>query len=337
MFKRKTSSEDAQVDFIFGNKVGGNVAQTLINNGMDINSLRTNSTLLYDEWKQFDEAVIQEALLRLSGVQDLMSRNLVYRFPNGLGKTVLANQNADEGEDADVSMDAVTKGKRERPNYEIEYLPLPIIHKDFSISIRDLEASRNGSQPIDTTLATRATRKVSEKIESFLFQGSGSYTFGGGTIYGYVDAPNRNTVSLTTPWDSSGATGLSIFNDVIAMKQAAIADRHYGPYVLYIPTAYETVMDTDYVTTMGNTKTIRTRLMEIEGISGIKISDYLASDNVILVQMSADVVRMVEGLPLRTVQWDSEGGMMINFKVMSILVPQIRNTQALRSGIVHLS
>ena len=53
--------------------------------------------------------------------------------------------------------------------------------------------------------------------------------------------------------------------------------------------------------------------------------------------MSDDVVSMVEGLPIQTLEWDSEGGMVVNFKVMTILVPQIRNDQTLRSGIVHLS
>lgn len=326
---------EAQVDYIYGKSFGGNVAERLLNSGMKVNSLRTNSTLLYDEWKQFDAAVLQAAQLRLNGVADLMSRNLVLRFPNGLGKTVLATQVASETGDAQVSMDAVTKGKRSRPDFDITYLPLPVIHSDFSFSIRALEASRNGSEPLDTTGAAGAARKVSEKVENFLFQGGGSYSFGGGTIYGYVDAPNRNTVSLTTPWDSSGATGTGILNDVRAMKQAAINDRHYGEYVLYIPTAYETVMDDDFKA--DSDKTIRQRILEIQGISDVKVSDFLAADNVVLVQMSDDVVRVVEGLPIQTVQWDTEGGMVLNFKVMTILVPQVRNDYNLRSGIVHLS
>lgn len=331
----KDALGEASVDFIYGNKFGGNVAERLLKSGMNVNSLRTNSVLLYDEWKQFDDVVLQASMQRLNGVADLMTRNLVLRFPNGLGKTVLATQNANEIGDAEVSMDAVTKGKRSMPKYDIEYLPLPIIHQDFQYSIRTLEAARNGNEPLDTTMAAKAARKVSEKVESFLFQGSGNYAFGGGTIYGYVDAPNRNTVAIGVPWDSSSSTGEQILNDVKAMKQAAINDRHFGPYVLYVPTNYETVLDGDFK--VNSDKTIRQRILEIANITDVKVSDFLASDNVLLVQMSDDVVRMVEGLPIQTLEWDSEGGMVVNFKVMTILVPQIRNDQTLRSGIVHLS
>jgi hypothetical protein len=46
---------------------------------------------------------------------------------------------------------------------------------------------------------------------------------------------------------------------------------------------------------------------------------------------------MVEGLPLTTVEWTSEGGMIFKFKVMTISVPQVRADQDLRSGVMHWS
>ncbi|GAG40298.1 unnamed protein product, partial [marine sediment metagenome] len=52
-------------------------------------------------------------------------------------------------------------------------------------------------------------------------------------------------------------------------------------------------------------------------------------------EMSAETVRMVESLPITTVQWETEGGMRVNFKVMTILIPQVRCDQEGRSGIVH--
>jgi hypothetical protein len=51
--------------------------------------------------------------------------------------------------------------------------------------------------------------------------------------------------------------------------------------------------------------------------------------------MTPDVVRAINGLDLTTVQWESVGGMRLNFKVMAIQVPQIRSTYAGRCGICH--
>ena len=322
------------MDFIYEGKAFGAVAKRLLASGFNVNALRTNDVLLYDEWKEIDTAVIKAAQERLVGIADLQSRELTYNV-NGLGKTVLASQTMSDIEDADISMDGVTRGQRDRPEFDIGYLPLPIIHKDFSFSIREINESRNGNAPLDTTTAELAARKVAEKAEELLFQGSGSYTFGGGTLYGYVDAPNRNTVTLSTNWDASAATGETILDEVRAMKQASIDDSYYGPWVLYVPTNYETVLDDDFKA--NSDKSIRQRILEISGIQDVKVADKLADDNVILVQMTSDVVRVVEGLPITTVQWDTEGGMQVNFKVMAILVPQIRADQEGKSGLVHLS
>jgi hypothetical protein len=46
---------------------------------------------------------------------------------------------------------------------------------------------------------------------------------------------------------------------------------------------------------------------------------------------------MVNGMPIRSIEWNTEGGMIMNYKVMTIQVPQIRADQNNRTGIVHLS
>ena len=168
-----------------------------------------------------------------------------------------------------------------------------------------------------------------------MFQGASSYAFGGGTIYGYVDAPNLNPVTLSEDWDASSCTGEDILDDVRAMKQASIDAMHYGSWVLYIPTAYETVLDDDFKA--ASDKTVRQRILEIAGIQNVTVADKLAANNVLLIQMTSDVVRMVQGLPLTTVEWQTQGNMVFHFKVMNILVPQVRFDQEGNSGITHLS
>lgn len=311
------------------------VAQRLLRCNMDVNkALRTNETLRKDEWKQYDTAIIKAAQERLVGVADLKSRGLVYPVGNGLGKTVLEYEDMGDALTAQMSMDGVSRGKKDRPLIDIKFLPLPIIHADYQLNARVLAASRNGNSPLDTTLAEMAGRAVSEYQESMLFNGVSSFTYGGGVIYGYVDFPHRNLGSLTVGWDQSGATGETILADVLAMKQALINDLHYGPYMLYIPTAYETVLDDDFKDETD--KPLRQRIKEVNGIIDIKVVDKLTS-GVLLVQMTSDVVRMVTGLNITNVEWPSEGNMLFNYKVMTIDVPQIRAKQDNKCGIAHFS
>jgi len=320
---------------------GGTTAQRLMASGLNVNSLRTNSLLRKEEWMHYDTAVIAAAQQRLVGVADLYSRGLVYRVGNGLGKTVLEYEDASDMAAASVSMDGVTRGRNDRVTFGINYLPLPITHKDWNLSIRVLNASRSGNaqtgnaSQLDTTQARLAALKVSELIETYLFNGSSSFSFGGGTIYGYLDAPNANTGSLAYPWDDSSATGSTILSDVQNMKQASINDRHYGPWMLYYPTAYDTVLDNDFKA--NSDKTIRQRLSEVSGIVGVKCADKLTSGKVVLVQMTDDVTRMVEGMPITNVEWTTDGGMISQFKVMAIMVPHVRCDQDDRSGIVVYS
>jgi uncharacterized linocin/CFP29 family protein len=306
----------------------------LVNGKFQAIRINANATLRKDEWKQLDDAVLFAAQERLVGVADLYSRNLVYRIGNGLGKTVLEYEDVGSLTDAELTMDAVTPTVRDRIEYSLKYLPLPIIHKDFSYNARVLAASRNGNTPLDTTTAMLAARQVSEKVETILFQGASSYAYGGGTLYGYVDFPSVNDVTLTANWDASAKTGEDILDDVRAMKQASIDAKHYGPWVLYVPTAYETVLDDDYKD--GSDKTIRQRILEIAGITEVKVVDKLAANNVLLVQMTSDVVRMVEGMALQTIEWQEGGGFTTNFKVLTIMVPQIRADQDGNCGVTLL-
>lgn len=298
-------------------------------------TLAVNSpgTLRRDEWKQLDEAVLMIAEKRLGGFQDLIDNGLVYTLGNAMGTTVLEYHDVGDALVAELSMDAVTRAQGDRQHYKTVYLPIPIIHADYEINQRVLEASRSLGNPLDTTMAERAARKVSEKLEALLFTDT-SYAFGGGTIYSYVNHPQRNTLDLSKAWDDGTKTGKNIVDDVLEMKQESIEAFHYGPWMLYIPTSYETKLDEDYSDSKG-TNTIRERILAIAGISGIRIVDTLPDDNVLLVQMTSDVVRLVRGLGVQNIQWQTEGGFVNKFKTITIQVPQIRSDQKGNSGLVH--
>lgn len=291
-----------------------------------------------DEWKAFDTAVIEVMQRRMNASADLLTRDLTQNITNPMGTTVLEWEDISEMPDASVSMDATTRGQNDRIEYTLQGLPLPIIHEDFYLNERMLEASRNQGNGIDTTMVTQATRKVAEKIESIVLDGLPNLTFGSYSVTGYTNDGNRNTKSFSNGnWDASGTASTDIVNDVIAMKQESINDRHYGPWVLYIPTAYESVLDEDYSTSTSTVTTVRERIMQIGGIESIKVNDFLSANNVLLVELSRETVDMVVGFEPRVLQWDTDGMLRHNFKVMAIMIPRIKADSDGRSGIVHLS
>jgi uncharacterized linocin/CFP29 family protein len=292
--------------------------------------LRTNATLLRDEWDHMDKTVLDISLRRMNIVNELSSRGLTYEL-DGLSKTILSYQDASDIEDAQISMNPAAASREDRPEFDTNYLPLPVVHCGFSMNIRELNESRNGNMPLDTTMARMATGKVAEKIESMFMAGVSSYTYGGGTIYGFQDFTHRNPGSITNTW----TTGANVITDIQNMKQASIDDRHHGPWGLYIPTNYEVKFDGDYVA--GYPKTIRERVLEVNGIDFIQVSDYLTSSNVVMFELQPETVEAVIGLNPMMVEWEGQGGLELNFKIISIIVPRLRADQSDKSGIMHWS
>ena len=238
---------------------------------------------------------------------------------------------------ADVNMDGLTRTKGERPEYNLVNLPLPIIHKDFSFPLRELMVSRNSGTPLDTTTAELAGRRVAEAIEQLAIGNWGSYAFGGNSIYGLTTFPNRITSSLTLPTLTAWTPAKTV-TEVLAMVQKSRLAFHYGPWVLYVSNLWDQYLDQDYIITGGAnvaTQTLRERLAKISGIADIRTLDYLTGYQFVLVQQTQDVIREVVAMDITTVQWATQGGMELNFKVMAIMVPQLRADAYGNSGIVH--
>lgn len=356
---------DAIMDFMTPNSAQGEVAGSFVGNALNINTMKpyigsdgrsyitvcngnpkdpqsyaahpinVNATLRKEEWQLFDQVLVQVARDRLTGVNDLISRGLTYQLGNAMGTTVLQWEEISDAFEAELTMDAISRGKNDRVDFASRYLPIPIIHMDFQINRRTLESSRRLGNPLDTTNLELAARKCAEKLEEMLFTDT-KYAYGGGNIYSYVNFPDRKTYTLAKSWvGASGATADEIIADVLAMKQASIDNFHYGPWVIYIPTAYETKLDEDYDKTAPSGTTIRERIMKISGISNIKTIDRLKGDNILFLEMRSETVRLIQGMGLQVVQWQTEGNMINKYKVMTIQVPQIRSDYYGRCGIVH--
>ena len=315
----------------------------VVSNGQ---KLKTNAPALlrYDEWKDIDRNVHAVATQRLVGIADLISKGLTHPL-GSIGVTIALWQRSSDMTPANVDMSGVTEGEEDRPAFDTQQVPVPIVHKDFRVNLRNLEASRRMGQGVDLVASDIAARVVAEKSEDMLFDGA-PIVVEGSSIVGYRTHPDRNTVGPVESWNGSPAQvpGSQIVANVQAMLQAARTDNMHGPFILYIPTKYEGRMSDDYNPGTSDTRTIRERIMALGQISEIKVADRLApgatqtvaDHSVLLVQMTRDVVDLAIAQDVTTVSWQMYGGMQERFKVMACWVPRIKSDFDGRSGIVHL-
>jgi uncharacterized linocin/CFP29 family protein len=320
-----------------GRTAHGSVAQRLMASNFNVNALRTNDVLHKEEWLLFDTTVIDIARAQLVGVADLMARNLRFPVPNAMGVTSVQYETASDMTGAQIDMSGIAPTERDRQTFNLVQTPLPIIHKDFRLSLRNLESGRRFGIPLDTSMAAVAARRVADAAEAMLFSGATVTTqaaaAGNGTIYGYTNFPNRVTGSVTATWTTQA--GAAILTDLLKMIGDAVNKNHFGPYLLYCPVAV-------YVHLLDDLKansalSILERILSIPEILQVKGTTQLLASNIVLVQAATDTIDWIDGLQPTTVMWETQGGLMVNFKVMMIGAPRPKSDGSNNCGIVHYS
>jgi uncharacterized linocin/CFP29 family protein len=348
------------MDYVLNGQGVGSVATRLMQNNWDCGALRpfidektqkaaiivnqdgeqkklfTNAptSLRKDAWIELDNAVVMAARQRLKLVGDLRSAGLVYNLPNGMSKTVLETESMGDIEDAEIGMDPANETKSDEYQFNLTSLPLPVVHKGFSYTARQISVHQNSGTPLDTTQASMAARRVAEKIEKLALGVNDEYAYGGGSVYGLINYPGRVTTTISDPSLTSGWDGSRLVQEILNLKELAKEQLHYGPFSLYMGTAWDRFLDDDYSSAKGS-NTLRERVNQISAIDSIETLDYLPGYQCVLVQKSSDVIRMVMGSDITTVQWESMGGLKVNFKVLALMVPQVREDFYGRCGVVH--
>jgi hypothetical protein len=348
-----------------------------------INSPVFNATSLRkEEWIELDRVVLRAARYRLRAWWDLAKANSFGGF-NGMNKMILEHETMTDPGEAVVDMDGLTEGRTDTPIFQLQGLPLTITHSDFFFSSRRLGISRNTGTPLDSTMAEAAGRRVAENIEKTTIGNIVGLTYGGqstyiggysraSSVYGYINFPPRLTYStMNTP---TGSNPNATLLDYLNMRNLLYANKFFGPFMAYHSNDWDPFLDDDYYQIGSNsgavapTKSLRTRLKEIEGVEDVRRLDFLFSVTpptnraqvtggpsgrgyigpggegitvtgnpltTLMVQMTPDVARAVNGMDITTVQWETVGGMRLNFKVMCIQVPQLRADSNGNCGILQ--
>ncbi len=306
------------------------------------------ASLPKDAWINIDRAVVKATRQRLKAWTDLSASSSLGGF-NGMGKLTHEYEAMSDPGEAQVDMDGLADGRTDNPLFKLRSVPLPITHSDFFFTKRRLAVSRNTGTPLDTTMAEAAGRRVAEMIEKTLIGVETGIQFGptsstdsryDGTskVYGYTNTPYRITkTDLTTP---TGSNPEAVKQDIIEMRELMYSYGFYGPFMVYHTPSYDAFLDDDYFRSGGTSavRTLRDRIGEIDNVAGVRRLDFWTTGGtyqMLMVQMTSDVAQAINAMDVTTVQWESQGGMRVNFKVMAIQVPLIKAPYNGVTGIVH--
>lgn len=202
---------------------------------------------------------------------------------------------------------------------------------------------------------------------------TGGYAYGtSAQVFGYLTFPGRLTKTNLYKPTGVGRAGTGwvpndTILDVLAMKDSLVLNKFFGPWMIYHSNDWDQYLDRDYNvftaggSVAGGTITLRERLRKIPNVMDVKRLDFLTATAIgvpitpgvssstidiagpttanpftlIMVQMTSQTARAVIGMDITTVQWEEMGGMILKFKIMAIMAPQIRATYAGNCGLLH--
>jgi uncharacterized linocin/CFP29 family protein len=260
------------------------------------------------EWAAIDEAVVRTAQSVLIG-----RRFITLVGPFGPGVEALPNDVLAGGGGGRVDLlgdaedEHLTIGRR-------QFLPLPLIYKDFWIHWRDLESSRLLGVPLDTGKAAAAASASAQTEDRLIFDGDV-----GLGLPGLRTVEGRQHVSMGN-WDTMGSAFADVVEGIRVLTQAEFT----GPYALAVsPRLYADL----------NRVFDATGVLELEQIEklarrGVYPSAVLPEPGALLIDSGAQNLDLAVGLDLSTAYVESSN-LNHHLRVLESLVLRIRRPGAI--------
>lgn len=289
-----------------------------------------NSMLTKDEWYEVENTVIQPALYPLKLVNLLRSRGLVKKL-GGIGTLITTWYMTGEVTPAGVNMTGMGNADNDLPDVSQAGAPVPVIFKPFQLDARQLEASRRSGDGLDLTTLYATTRVVNEKLEDLIVNGA-NVKLNGFSLYGLRNHPYRITSTAAGDW----GTIANILPTVNSMVAAAQTNKFPGPFALFISQDQWLEANSLYYGSDSNITPI-SRIKQNELISYIDSlpTEILPSGELLLVQLTPDVIDLAEAMGVQVREWTSGDGWQTSFKVMTVAAPRIKARGDNKTGIIH--
>jgi len=306
-----------------------------------------NEVLREDETREIEEALTRVARRDLVAVADLRQMGLTVNLRN-IGVTTYEFDRVTPVGEATQSMSILNLGDRDLVTFARTAIPVPVTASQFELDARRAAAGTTLGEPVSLTNVEEHTRAVAEKLEDTLVNGS-DVVLGSNDLPGYTNFTSREQLSFSdVAWnDISGAPEAAVI-DVLAMRAALRENGYTGPYIVYVPSNFDGTIDEDYKSE--SDRTLRERLMSINGVEQVKVLPSLADDNVLMVQMTRSVVQTAIGQDITTVTWDMMGGLANYWAILAVMTFALKVSAAraplssgtlpsltTASGIAHLA
>lgn len=287
-----------------GRTAGGDYNQ--IRRAYQEKRLRANATTLREEdWKLIDRTLLTVAMAPQVIANYLFNWSggaLRFTF-DGFSATLLGRDSISQSAPAEIGMRPSQRTPNSRQVYTRTYIPLPFIYKDYDMDYREVRMSQKQGTPIDASLAADAGFQVGDLVEDAFVNGrSTALVYKSTPLYGLLDFPGTQNVTIGAAWDASGKTGVQIVNDVLEMILASTTKKHYGPWVLFVPDAWRTVLARrcyDY-----DARNVQQVLKDIDGIQDVLVAPKLPANKPLLIELSPNTVQVAEGMPTANIPWE---------------------------------
>ncbi len=293
--------------------------------------MRVNSLLDIREWAELDREIFEMVKLRLNAVDDLSAAGLT--STTNLGEMLSQWRMATERVRPSVNMDGRSRANRDLTDRIINSVPIPIFRTDYEIGLRELDASRKLGTPIDTFEAGEAANAIVEEQERMLLNGNANVVVQGNTIFGYTTLPARDTATAAVYGGGDFGTISNIEPTFLGMVNALAAVRYFGPFTCYVSLTQYSQMLAHY--TDGSGQNALDRVLTLPMIDSIKSNDLLADGNVVMVQLTRNVVDWRVGLSLENREWTTGDGQALMFAVLAAAAPRLKTDAAGNAGIAH--
>lgn len=303
--------------------------QNFSKSGLNVNALRQNAnTLDYDEWKQIDDAVLDEARPIMAAAGDLMTGGLVKNLRD-LGVSLSQYTRTTAFNPATVAMSVRTTGNMDRQSFGQILVPIPIIFQEFELDQRELLASRTRGEGLDTSEAREASITVAQAIEGMVLNGS-TVVFSGNALYGYTTHPSANSVTTSADW----GTVANVHSSVLDMISAMYGDNQFGPFGLYVnPEQYAQALQLIGAAAPNRTA-LSVLLEQVPDLLYVKKSYAVTAGTGVMVNLSTRTVDLAIIQNVATIPWEERGGMVNKFLVFAAMAPRVKADSQGRSGVV---
>jgi hypothetical protein len=194
--------------------------------------------------------------------------------------------------------------------------------------------SQKQGSPLDSSLAEDAAFQVGDLLEDVFLNGrSTSLIYKAAPLYGLLDFPGTQNPTIGAAWDASGKTGVQIIEDVLEMILTSTTEKYYGPWALFIPDAWRTVLNRRcYDNDARNVKEV---ILAIDGVVSCLVAPKLPTNTPLLINLSPQTVQVADGMPIASIPWEGPAPYEdLHNKVIGMRLPRLGQDYNGNCGIV---